>query len=77
MTYLRYTFTPGFVLILLVSFTFMFCTSVVLYFSGNETTSGWVLLAWLICISLCMFSSFVGYRRFKQFGNEHQQNQRL
>lgn len=70
MTYLRYTFSIGFRLILACTFTFAFCCATAFFFNGAWAAAFWTLLTWGGLVAAGMLSSFIGYRRYKHFHHE-------
>ncbi len=70
MTYLRYTFSIGFRLILACTFTMAFCCATALFFNEAWAAALWVLIGWTGLVLIRMFSAYIGYRRYKQFHHE-------
>ena len=75
MNYLRYTFHLGFRLILACTFSIVIVCTLALFFSGAWAAALWILLAWIGFVAVCMLSSYIGYRKFKQFNHVPEENE--
>ncbi len=75
MNYLRYTFSLGFKLIMLVSLVIFLCFSItILSFGGDWFVALMVFLVWVAVVTVLMLVSFFHYLQYKKFtSNEKKQ----